>query len=180
MKRFLYDNSPIFLFIVILIVWQLCASWLPPFNFFFGSPVEIFLSFVQHTRSGQLIIDVLTTGFEAMVGFVLGIAFGTITGFVLWYSPLVAHMMRPYIVIIGTIPVFAFAPMIIIWFGIGLGMKIVMATIGVGLVALTQAYEGAKSIDVEEFRLLKLFGATRFQMFRFVIFPSSLSWVLAS
>ncbi len=48
------------------------------------------------------------------------------------------------------------------------------------MVALAQAYEGAKSVDEAEYRLLKTYGATRFQMFQKVIFPSSLSWVLAS
>ena len=59
-------------------------------------------------------------------------------------------------------------------------MKIAMATLGTFLVALTQAYEGARSVDIGEFRLLRTFGATRFQVFQKIILPSSLSWVLAS
>ncbi len=180
MKNLLYKISPFLLFVFILAVWQVFATQFPRFNFLFGSPSEIWASLVQNTASGLLVGDFFITGFEALTGFVLGVIFGTITGFVLWYSPLVARIFRPYIVIFGAIPIFAFAPMVIVWFGIGLSMKIAMATLGAFLVALTQAYEGAKSVDIEEFRLLKIFGATRFQIFQKVIFPSSLSWVLAS
>lgn len=180
MKIILYKISPFLLFVVILTVWQVFASQFPRFNFLFGSPSEIGASLVQNTASGLLVGDFFITGFEALTGFILGVTFGTIAGFFLWYSPLLARIFRPYIVILGAIPIFAFAPIVIVWFGIGLSMKIAMATLGAFLVALTQAYEGAKSIDVEEFRLLKIFGATRFQIFQKVIFPSSLSWVIAS
>jgi len=180
MKKFLYYISPALLFVAILAAWEVFASQLPRFNFLFGSPSEIFASLVRNTASGLLVNDFFITGFEALIGFVVGVIFGTLAGFVLWYSPLVARISRPYIVILGAVPIFAFAPMVIVWFGIGFEMKVAMAALGTFLVALTQAYEGAKSIDVEEFRLLKIFGATRFQIFQKVIFPSSLSWVLAS
>jgi len=180
MKKFLYIISPVLLFAAILAVWEAFASQLPRFNFLFGSPSEIFTSLVRNTSNGLLINDFFITGFEALIGFVLGVIFGTLAGFILWYSPFVARISRPYVVILGAVPIFAFAPMVIVWFGIGFEMKVAMAALGTFLVALTQAYEGAKSIDVEEFRLLKIFGATRFQIFQKVIFPSSLSWVLAS
>ena len=180
MKKIFYTTSPILLFVAILAVWEIFASQFSRFNFLFGAPTEIFDSLVRNTASGLLLSDFAITGYEAIVGFVLGVVFGTLVGFILWYSPLVARIFRPYIVILGAIPVFAFAPMVIVWFGIGLNMKIALAALGTFLVALTQAYEGAKSVDVEEFRLLKIFGATRLQILQKVIFPSSLSWVLAS
>ncbi len=120
------------------------------------------------------------TGIEALIGFMIGITLGTLVGFLLWYSARTANIFKPYMIILGTIPVFAFAPLIIIWFGIGISMKIALAAFGTFLIALTQSYEGAKSVDEQEYRLLKLYGATWLQMLKKVIFPSSLSWVLAS
>lgn len=180
MKKFFLAISPAILFAAILAAWEVFASSFSRFNFLFGSPSDIFASLVRNTTNGVLVGDFFITGAEALVGFILGVILGTLAGFILWYSPLVARIFRPYIVILGAVPVFAFAPMVIVWFGIGFEMKVAMAALGTFLVALAQAYEGAKSIDAEEFRLLKIFGATRFQIFQKVIFPSSLSWVLAS
>lgn len=180
MKNFLYKTSPLLLFAAILATWQALASQFPRFNFLFGSPIGIFDSLTQNTLNGVLPYDFLMTGYEAFAGFVLGVILGTIMGFLLWYSPFIARMFRPYIVVLGAIPIFAFAPMVIVWFGIGISMKIAMAALGTFLVALTQAYEGAKSIDIEEYRLMRTFGATRLQILQKVVFPSSLSWVLAS
>lgn len=167
------------LLIALLCVWQFFASN-PQFNFLFGSPYAIFSALVENTISGVLPYNFVITGLEAFFGFIIGILLGTTTGFLLWYSPTIASLAKPYISFLGAIPVFAFAPMIIIWFGIGFTMKVALAAFAVFLVALTQAYSGAKSIDEAEYKLLKTYGATRLQMFQTVIFPASLSWVLAS
>lgn len=180
MKNIRYSKLISFLILIVfLVIWQF-ASTNTKFEFLFGSPASIASALIEGTLSGVLPYHFLITGAEASLGFVIGILLGTITGFLLWYSPMVARVSRPYISFLGAIPVFAFAPMVIIWFGIGFSMKVALAAFAVFLVALAQAYEGAKSVDEEEYRLLKTFGATRFQMFQKVIFPASLSWVFAS
>lgn len=180
MKNIRYSRLISFsILIVFLVIWQF-ASTNTKFEFLFGSPASIFSALAEGTLSGVLPYHFLITGAEASLGFVIGILLGTITGFLLWYSPMVARVSRPYISFLGAIPVFAFAPMVIIWFGIGFSMKVALAAFAVFLVALAQAYEGAKSVDEAEYKLLKTFGATRFQMFQKVIFPASLSWVFAS
>lgn len=178
-KNYQYNIISGLIFIFLLIVWQL-FSLLPRFNFLFGSPIKIISFLFSNLFQGTLLIDFLVTGFEALIGFIIGVILGIIGGFLLWYSPLIARISRPYVIILGAIPIFAFAPIIIIWFGIGIGMKIALATFGTFLVALVQAYEGAKNVEFEELRLLKLFGASRSQVLQKVVFPSSMSWVLAS
>ena len=166
-------------FVVILGIWQLLATQ-PRLNFLFGSPSAVFSEIVSGTINGVLPYHMLITGFESLIGFIVGITLGTLVGFLLWYSERIARIFKPYVIILGTIPVFAFAPIIIIWFGIGIVMKIALAAFGTFLIALAQSYEGAKSVDEEEYKLLRLYGATRAQMLQKVIFPSSLSWIFAS
>ncbi len=176
-----YTDKAISLIVFVLILggWQFLATN-PRFNFLFGSPISVVNKIIENTANGLLPYDMLVTGIEALAGFVIGITLGTLVGFLLWYSARTAKIFRPYIIILGTIPVFAFAPVIIIWFGIGISMKIALAAFGTFLIALTQSYEGAKSVNEQEYRLLRLYGATRLQMLQKVVFPSSLSWVLAS
>jgi NitT/TauT family transport system permease protein len=179
-KHLLYPLLSLVLFLCVLLVWEWCAATVPRIAFLFGAPSEVGRILIAETIHGALIKHFFVTGIEALGGFLIGIIAGTFIGLLLWYSSVVARIVQPYVLILGAVPAFAFAPVVIVWFGIGMEMKIALAAIGVFLVALTQAYEGARSVDVEEFRLLKLFGATRFQMLRLVIVPSVLQWIFAS
>lgn len=172
-----YNLFSVAIFLVVLAVWQFFSIF-PKIKFFFGSPFLVFQSIIEN--SGILLKDTLITGLESLVGLVIGILLGTMVGFLLWYSPLIARISKPYILIAGAVPIFAFAPIVILWFGIDITMKIAMAAFGVFLISLTQAYEGANSIDLDEYHLLKIFGASRFQILKKVIFPAALSWVLSS
>ena len=167
------------IFILLLVVWQL-LSHSQSFHFLFGSPLAIWQSLWTNLLHGTLLYDTFLTGVEGISGFVIGIVLGTIAGFLLWYSEFLAAVSKPYITVLGAIPVFAFAPMIIIWFGVGIPMKIALAAFSVFLISLTQSYQGAKNVNKEEYKLLKLYGASRFQILQKVIIPSSLSWVFAS
>lgn len=172
--------AALLLFAVIITFFQTASALSPRMNFLFGSPFAIGKSLAMNITNGTLPYDLLLTGLEAITGFLIGIAAGTLAGFLLWYSPRIAQIFHPYIFVAGVIPIFAFAPIIIVWFGIGVPMKIALAGIGTFLVSFTQAYEGAKSVDADEFRLLRTFGASRKQILQKAIFPASISWVFAA
>jgi NitT/TauT family transport system permease protein len=88
--------------------------------------------------------------------------------------------MSVFVLALGSIPVLALGPLIIIWFGTGIESKIVLATVSCVIVALLQAYEGAQQVDKDLIRLLTSFGATKRQIFTKVVIPSSSSWVVAA
>jgi NitT/TauT family transport system permease protein len=92
----------------------------------------------------------------------------------------VARIAKPYVVAIGAVPVFALAPVMIVWFGIGIFSKIMIAALSTVIVAIVQAYEGATSVDTRHLQLLQVMGATRYQTFRKVVVPSALIWVVNS
>lgn len=162
-----------------MILWELAAR-APQIRFLFASPSSIFEAVVVHTRSLVLLRDTLITAFEATTGFLIGVIVGTFAGYLLWYAPWLARLSRPYLIALTTLPIFALAPLLIIWFGIGIPMKIAVAAIGTFVVALAQSYEGASSVDLEEFHMLQAYGISRPQILRKIIFPAAISWVFAS
>ncbi len=178
-SKLIYSSLSLLLLIILLEIWQLAASS-PRIQFLFSSPLDVVGSLIANTINGILPFQMLITGTESLLGFILGVSLGTLIGFLLWYSPLVSHITKPYLVIIGAIPVFAFAPLIILWFGIGMEMKIAMAAFATFLISLTQAHEGSKNVDLDEFRLLNIYGASRYQLLCKIVLPSSISWVLSS
>jgi len=165
--------------VLFLAIWQLFVQGAPRRQFFFGSPYAIIRVAVEELSAGKILEDIAVTGLEIVLGLVAGSFLGTVLGLLLWTNSRVGHLARPYITIAGSVPVFALAPMLIIWFGTGLLSKVVMAAFSTCLVSVVQAYEGARSASAEHIRLARVLGASRGQILRKIVVPSALTWVLA-
>jgi NitT/TauT family transport system permease protein len=98
----------------------------------------------------------------------------------LWFSENVARAARPFVLALGTLPIFAFAPLMIVWFGIGFSMKVAMATFSTIFIAFNQAHRGASLVSKNFVDVMRGMGASRSQVFYKVIVPGSLDWVLSS
>ncbi len=166
--------------IIFLLFWELFSSLKDSNQFLFASPSTVFNSLIENIKNGILIKDFYITAFEIIVGFIIGNVLGSLIGLSLWFSKTIAVISKPYVVALGSIPIFAIAPMMIIWFGTGLYAKVMMVVLSTILIAITQSYEGARNVDNEQINLLKSFGATKKQIFRKLIIPSSLLWVFNS
>jgi NitT/TauT family transport system permease protein len=176
-KKYFITLLPLIIF---LILWEYYFSTIGKNTFLFSKPSLIFNSLYTNIQDFTLVEDFITTSTETILGFIIGSAIGIGIGFSLWYSPKLASISTPYIVALGSIPIFSLAPMTIMWFGTGLFAKVIMAALSTFTVALLQAFMGAKNVDKNQINLLKTFGASRFQIFKTVIIPSSLSWVMSS
>lgn len=165
-------------FIILLIVWQVYSGGDAQRQFIFSGPYQVWCSFANLVLNGDLLKHTSVTVMEALAGFILGTTSGAGLGLSLWYSRTVATVSKPYIAALGSIPIFALAPMIISWFGIGVLSKIMLAFISTVVVAIVQSYQGAMSVEPRFLRLMQVFGASRFQTFKTVVIPSALIWVI--
>src|SRR3982074_2719025 len=134
--------------------------------FMFGSPSAIAGFLGQMVRDGSLWRDSYVTGSETLLGFFVGNLVGTVIGLSLWYSRFVSRVVEPFVIAVGSIPIIALAPIIIIWFGTGLISKVAMSTLSVVIVALWTSYKGAVGVDPDQINLLRTLGASKFQIFR--------------
>lgn len=166
--------------IVLLGAWEAVGRAAGSAFFFVGTPSAALGELVQLLAHGNFGVHFLTTGFEALVGLLIGTALGSAAGLTLWYSDLTAKVAKPFVLGLGTLPVLAFAPLMIVWFGIGLQMKVALAVFSTVFVAFTQSHRGASSVSSEYIDVLKGMDATRRQIFVKVIVPGSLDWVLSS
>jgi NitT/TauT family transport system permease protein len=147
--------------------------------FMFGSPSAIAGFLVQMARDGSLWRDTYVTGLETLLGFFVGNLVGTVVGLSLWYSRFVSRVVEPFVIAIGSIPIIALAPIIIIWFGTGLISKVAMSTLSVVIVALVTSYKGAVGVDADQINLMRTLGASKFQIFRKLVVPASLTDIFA-
>ncbi len=178
-QRIVVVLCQIVLLIVLISAWEWATGNQALNAFLFGSPSAIWGHLVKMWNDGSLLRDSWVTGSETLLGFLLGNVIGTVLGLALWCSRFVSRVVQPFVVAIGSIPIVALAPIMIIWFGTGLASKVAMSTLSVVVVALVIAYKGALSVDDDQINLMRTLGANKWQIFRKLVVPASLGDIFA-
>ena len=89
-----------------------------------------------------------------------------------------AAVLRPYLIALNGLPKIALAPLIIVWFGIGISSKIAIAAIITFIVAVITAQQGAKEVDADLVKLMRSLGASRWKTWRTVVIPGAMPWIV--
>jgi NitT/TauT family transport system permease protein len=164
---------------VLAVIWEVSARLAENGIFRFGSPSAVIRVAYEDLGTKAIYFDIALTGLETVLGLMFGSLLGTLVGLLFWIDARLGKISQPYISIAGAIPIFALAPLLINWFGIGLTAKVVMASFSTFLVAIVQAYEGAREADLEQLEFAKALRAKRFRVLRLIVFPGAAAWVLA-
>lgn len=163
-----------------LLSWELAARLSDKIDFALSSPLEIGKAVVDLAWNGAVIPHVWATGSAAMTGLALGTLVGTLLGLLTWFSRDTASILRPFVLALGAVPILAIAPLMIIWFGIGLKMKIALAALSTVFVAYAQASKGAESVSKKYVDVLRGMNASAYEIFVKAIAPGSLDWVFSA
>lgn len=161
-----------------LLLWQTLIWRSPGMEFFAGSPIGIFSALTQPDVLERLPRDVFLTVIHAVAGFAIGVGLGTIAGILFWWSGTVHVVFKPYVIFLGSVPIFALGPIFAFWFGTESLSKIVLAAVASFTFAVVQVHRGATTSDQALLRLGKAFGASKFKLLTAIIVPSALVWVL--
>jgi len=89
------------------------------------------------------------------------------------------YFLYPYIVMFQSMPKVALAPLIIVWFGLGLGSKVVSAALIAFFPLLVNTIVGLRSADEDRVDLMRSLGATQMQIFWMLRLPSALPFLMA-
>lgn len=166
--------------VIFLSLWEILTMNSSRNTFLFSRPSRIISKLIEKIGSGELVHHFGVTAFEAFMGLLLGVLIGSSIGFLLLYFPKVSKISKYYVVALSSIPIFAIAPMMIIWFGTGIFMKVAMAFFSTVFVAIFQAYQGGQNINKRDAEFFKLNGASDKQYFWKLTFPSSIDWLIQS
>jgi NitT/TauT family transport system permease protein len=162
------------------LLWEAAVRWGWLSGFLVGQPSGVLRNLIGSIANGSLFADTGYTIFEAILGFAFGTVIGSVIGLALWYSVFVARLVEPFIAAINSVPKIALAPIIILWFGTGLLSKVALAISLTSIVALITAYQAAKDADKDLQALLFSMGASKQQIFKRVIAPSTLPAIIAT
>ena len=163
-----------------LLLWETAVNfgWIKVY--LYGQPTGVWRELVKGILTGSLLRDTWVTTQETVLGFLIGSLLGAAAGLSLWLSPTAAAVLRPLMVALNGLPKIALAPLIIVWFGIGMESKIAVAAIITFIVAMISSFDGSQEIDDDYVRMLKAIGASRFDIFRMVIVPGSIPWIASA
>ena len=173
--------------IVFLLLWELMGGALSVYNpipilrinpMFMSAPSLIFKTAVDLFSSGEIYHDLKISSIEFFWGYVLAVVvavpFGILTG---WYKRL-SYVFDPFVNAMNATPRVALLPLVIIWLGIGILSKVGIIFLGAVFPMLINARDGVKTTPLNLINAARSFGASEWQVFKSVVFPSTLPFLL--
>ena len=162
----------IFIAVGLVLVWQtiVLLTHVPPY--ILPAPVNVAKAALTHAR--PLFDHALTTLFEIIAGLLLGTLLGAISALSMIASFSLKRWLLPVLVISQAIPVFALAPLLVLWFGYGMSSKIAMAVLIIFFPVTAAFYDGLRSTEPEWLELAQVMNAKSLAVIRHIRIPAAL------
>ncbi|MEH6728459.1 MAG: ABC transporter permease, partial [Hyphomicrobiales bacterium] len=153
-------------------IWQaiVVVFELPPF--ILPGPFSVAASLVDNFP--YLLGHAAATASEILIGLLLGLVLGVATGLVMAMSPTAERLVFPLVLATQALPVFAIAPLLVLWFGFGLASKIIMATLIIYFPITSAFFDGLRRTDPDLLDLGRIAGASPLQSLLHLRLPSAL------
>ena len=153
-------------------IWQLLVSvtQVPPY--ILPGPLPVALALMEQWP--VLLTHLWTTAFEIIAGLLIGTLLGTSCALSMIISPLLKRWMQPVLVISQAVPVFALAPILVLWFGYGMASKIAMAVLIIFFPVAASFYQGMRRTNPDLLELARIMGAPLLATLRHIVIPSAL------
>ncbi|WP_223829751.1 ABC transporter permease [Paenibacillus arenilitoris] len=161
-------------------LWEFAGrrKWIDPL--LFSYPTKLLDQLWRTMADGSIWPHVGVTVSETVAGFALGTLLGTLIAAALWWFPFLSRVFDPYLVVLNSMPKVALGPIFIVGLGPGF-MSIVAVTLSVTVIITTiNIYNRFREIDSGYVKVVRLFGATRSQLFRLVILPGSFPVIIST
>lgn len=164
-------------------IWQLAASSgaladvLNLESFLVPSPAEI-ASALWENRS-LLAENAWVTTKEILLGFLCGLAAGLGFAVVLRLSETLRRAFYPLLVASQAIPIIVIAPILLVWFGFGIGPKLVVVALICFFPITVNAADGLRSVDAEAIKMMRTLAASRRQILWRVEAPTALPFAFS-
>ncbi len=127
-----------------------------------------------------LLAEGVYTLLEALLGFGLGSAAAILAAVAMAHWRLLERSLYPLAVLVKVTPVVTVAPLFVIWFGFGLLPKVLIAALITFFPVLVNGVTGLKAVDPTALEFFESIGASRWEVFLKLRFPSSLPYLFAA
>lgn len=162
------------------ILWEYMANKGIINTFIYSSPSRIIKTIVALYKQNNLFNHIWVTVYETVISFSLATLLGTFIAIILWYSKFLYKVFDPYLTVLNSLPKVALGPIIIIIFGANIRSIVIMALLISIVITISNVYSGFINTDKNKVKLLKSFGANKWQMLRYLIIPSNYHVIINS
>jgi putative hydroxymethylpyrimidine transport system permease protein len=152
--------------------WQALVVGLEMPSFILPTPFEVFAKLVE--RHQVLLKHSWVTAQEIVLGLLLGLTIGLIFAIQMLLCKPIKRWVLPILIASQAIPVFAIAPILMLWLGYGIASKVVMAALIIFFPITTCCYDGLRNTPRGYLDLANTMGATKWQLLRHVQLPAAL------
>ena len=161
-------------------VWQILADYNLINTFLSSSPKGIVDTLINLYKTNNLFNHIYITVYETLISLVIGTIIGLIVSSILWWNDYIAKIFDPYLTIFNSLPKVALGPIIIIIAGANQKSIIVMALLISVIITIINMYQSFILTDDNKIKLLKSFKASKFQIYKYLILPNSLSNIIST
>ena len=167
------------LFVATIAAWEAVVRVFQIPVFILPSPTQVGMALYRGLASGVYLDHLKYTLLETLLGFIVGSALGFFLGTAVAMNRYVEFFFYPYIVMFQSLPKVALAPLIVVWFGLGLTSKVINAALVAFFPLLVNTMVGLKSADEDRVSLMRSLAANERQIFWMLRLPNALPFVMA-
>ena len=163
---------PLTILVVLIGFWKIIVVFtrVPPY--ILPPPSSVYLVLIS--RPELFFEHGLTTLLEILLGLIFGLALGTTSAVIMAYFRPARQWLLPVLVISQAVPVFALAPILVLWFGYGITSKIVMATLIIFFPVTAAFHDGLRRTNPGWVELARTMNASRWSILKHVRIPAAL------
>lgn len=185
LKRLKREKILVIFFQILILVafitsWELLSKYKIINPFIFSSPSKIIDTIKNLFLSYNLVSHIVTTLYETLIAFLLGISLSFIIAILLYEFKLLNKIIDPYLTMLNSLPKVALGPLIIIIAGANTKSIIVMALLVNLIVGIMNIYNGFNNIDPDLIKLFKTFKASKKDILLKLTIPASYKTIISS
>lgn len=170
-----YIWSPIIVFILIIVIWQMFISIFDIQRWILPEPLLVFREMI--VNYSEFAPHIMITFRTILIGFFVAVPLGIIIAAIITNYRLLDAALSPYIVFLVTIPLIILVPILMVWVGVGHGVILIGVIIQAFPIINLNSATAFLNVDTMRIELMQSLGATRLQTFSRAILPSSLPQV---
>jgi NitT/TauT family transport system permease protein len=159
--------------------WQAVYLFIPLDTLFMSKPSLILAALVELARDGELWSDLAVSAVPFVYGFVAATVVGVALGIVMGWRVRVGYALDPMMTVFYASPLVALAPLLIIFFGVGVSGKAIIIFLLAVFPFIFNAYAGVRAVDPLLINVVRSLGGTEKDLYLKVIVPGVLPYIVA-
>ncbi len=171
---------PALLLVLLIVVWELAVrAWAAPDLIHKIYPLPSGIAEAMWSKSFLLLQNSWVTLQEILIGLSLALVLGFIVALLIFYSSTLERLLYPIIILTQNVPVFAIAPLLVIWMGFNIWPKVVVAALIAFFPMVVNTVDGLRSTEPDLIQLFKILGADRWQRLIHLRIPAALPLIFS-